>query len=99
MTVTNPLYEPDWRRVLRSAQLGAHAPDHPGYLYHGVIDELIPYAVGKRLRAGWCAKGASVRWTSLPLGERVAGVITQSIPAANWPADRFAGRAAVGNCG
>ncbi|MEU7137189.1 lipase family protein [Streptomyces sp. NPDC046261] len=98
VTVKNPLYESDWQRVLRSSRLGTRAPDRPVYLYHGVIDELVPYAVGKQLRADWCAKGASVQWKSLPLGEHVLGVISESVPAANWLADRFAGRATGGNC-
>ncbi|GHG75931.1 lipase family protein [Streptomyces griseocarneus] len=98
VTVTNPLQEADWQRALRASDLGTHAPDHPVYLYHGVIDELIPYGVGKQLRADWCAKGATVQWKSLPLGEHVLGVITESIPAANWLADRFAGKPAGGNC-
>ncbi|MDT0449010.1 lipase family protein [Streptomyces hesseae] len=98
VTVRNPLYEADWQRVLRASALGTHAPDHPVYLYHGVIDELIPYEVGQRLRADWCAKGATVQWKSLPLAEHVAGVIAESIPAANWLAERFAGRPVRGNC-
>lgn len=98
VTVRNPLYEADWQRVLRSSDLGRHAPDHPVYLYHGVIDELVPYEGAKQLRADWCAKNADVQWKSLPLGEHVLGVITESIPAANWLADRFADRPAHGNC-
>ncbi|MCC3778290.1 lipase family protein [Streptomyces sp. UNOB3_S3] len=98
VTVRNPLHEADWQRVLRASALGTHAPDHPVYLYHGVIDELIPYEVGRGLRADWCARGANVRWKSLPLAEHVTGVIAESIPAANWLADRFAGRPARGNC-
>ncbi len=98
VTVRNPLYESDWQHVVRQSTLGTHRPDRPVYLYHGVIDELIPYAVGKQLRADWCAKGATVQWKSLPLGEHVLGVIGESIPAANWLADRFAGRPTGGNC-
>ncbi|MFF4158110.1 lipase family protein [Streptomyces sp. NPDC001678] len=98
VTVRNPLYEADWQRVLRASALGTHAPDHPVYLYHGVIDELIPYEVGRKLRADWCGKGATVQWKSLPLAEHVAGVIAESIPAANWLAERFAGRSVRGNC-
>lgn len=98
VTVTNPLQAADWQRALHDSDLGTHAPDHPVYLYHGVIDELIPYGVGKQLRADWCAKGAAVQWKSLPFGEHVLGVITESIPAANWLADRFAGKPAAGNC-
>lgn len=98
VTVRNPLYEADWQRVLRASALGTHAPDHPVYLYHGMLDELIPYEVGRRLRADWCEKGATVRWKSLPFAEHVAGVVAESIPAANWLAERFAGRPVRGDC-
>ncbi|MBZ4321131.1 lipase family protein [Streptomyces huiliensis] len=98
VTVRNPLYEADWQRVLRSSNLGTRAPDRPVYLYHGTVDELIPYDLGKRLRADWCGRGATVRWTPLPLTEHVGGAVVQAIPAANWLADRFADRPDNGNC-
>ncbi|MBC2877329.1 MULTISPECIES: lipase family protein [Streptomyces] len=98
VTVRNPLYEADWQRVLRSSNLGTHAPDHPVYLYHGTADELIPYDLGRRLRADWCGRGADVRWTALPLTEHVGGAVVQAIPAANWLAERFADRPDQGNC-
>ncbi|MEV4443288.1 lipase family protein [Streptomyces sp. NPDC049577] len=98
VTVRNPLYEEDWQRALRASALGTHAPDRPVYLYHGTADELIPYAVGRQLRADWCAKGARVQWKPLPLTEHVLGAITDSIPAADWLARRFAGEPTGGNC-
>ncbi|MEV0375612.1 lipase family protein [Streptomyces sp. NPDC050636] len=98
-TVRNPLYEADWQQRLRASNLGTRKPDAPVYLYHGTVDELIPYAVGKQLRADWCGKGANVRWTSIPLGEHIVGAIVGATPAANWLSDRFAGKPANGNCG
>ncbi|KWT63438.1 lipase [Streptomyces albus subsp. albus] len=99
VTVRNPLYEADWQRRLRESDLGTRRPDAPVFLYHGTLDELIPYGVGRQLRADWCARGADVRWSTIPLGEHVIGAIAGAVPAANWLADRFAGKAANGNCG
>lgn len=98
LTVRNPLEQPDWQQRLRESAVGTHKPDHPVYLYHALGDELIPYGVGKKVRQDWCAKGANVQWRTILLGEHVSGVITESIPAANWLADRFAGRPTGGNC-
>ncbi|SHM17967.1 lipase family protein [Streptomyces yunnanensis] len=98
VTVRNPLDQPDWQARLRESTLGTRTPDAPVYLYHGTADELIPYAVGKRLRADWCARGARVQWTSIPLGEHVLGAIVGAAPAADWLADRFADRPAPDNC-
>ncbi|KIZ16700.1 lipase family protein [Streptomyces natalensis] len=98
VTVRNPLDELDWRARLRASDLGTRTPDAPVYLYHGTADELIPYGVGKQLRADWCARGATVQWTSLPLGEHVLGAIVGATPAADWLADRFADKPTSGNC-
>ncbi|MFG2649769.1 lipase family protein [Streptomyces sp. NPDC048436] len=99
MTSKNPLDQPDWQQRLRESTVGTRAPDAPVYQYHVITDELIPYGVGKQVREDWCAKGANVQWHTVPLGEHISGVITQSPLAANWLADRFAGKPARGNCG
>ncbi|MFK8847484.1 lipase family protein [Streptomyces sp. Ac-502] len=99
VTVKNPLYEADWQQRLRESDLGTRRPDAPVFLYHGTLDELIPYGVGKRLRADWCAEGAEVRWAPIPLGEHVVGAVAGAVPAADWLAGRFAGKPAGGNCG
>ncbi|MFI6091343.1 lipase family protein [Streptomyces sp. NPDC051218] len=98
MTVKNPLDQPDWQQRLRESTVGTRAPAAPVYQYHALADELIPYGVGKQVRKDWCAKGANVEWHTVPLGEHVSGVITQSPLAAKWLADRFAGKPARGNC-
>ncbi|MFI8926693.1 lipase family protein [Streptomyces sp. NPDC053474] len=98
VTTKNPLEQPDWRQRLRESQVGTRAPDAPVYLYHALADELIPYGVGKQVREDWCAKGARVEWHTIPVGEHVSGVITQSPLATQWLADRFADKPAPGNC-
>lgn len=97
VTTSNPLYQADWQGALRADKLGTHGPDAPVYLYHGVIDELIPYAVGQKLRSDWCAEGVDVQWQSMPLGH-ITGAIAGSPFAMAWLADRFAGHATAGNC-
>ncbi|MFF3154375.1 lipase family protein [Streptomyces sp. NPDC057910] len=98
LTVKNPLQQPDWQARLAESKLGTHRPDAPVYLYHGTVDELIPYAVGQQLRSDWCARGTNVEWHALPLLGHIGGVTVGGIPAANWLADRFAGRSTHPNC-
>ncbi|MFI5866650.1 lipase family protein [Streptomyces sp. NPDC051546] len=98
LTTRNPLAQPDWQARLNQSKLGRTAPAAPVYQYHALGDELIPYAVGSRLRSDWCARGANVEFDTIWIGEHVSGVITQSLAAGNWLADRFAGRSARPNC-
>ncbi|CAM5251401.1 lipase [Streptomyces spiroverticillatus] len=98
VTTTNPLESPDWQAKLNDSKLGRHAPDHPVYLYHGAVDELIPYKVGKQLRSDWCEAGAKVQWRTHPLLGHIGGVTVGAFPAMDWLADRFTGKPADGNC-
>ncbi|MFF5445866.1 lipase family protein [Streptomyces sp. NPDC012888] len=98
LTTSNPLDRPDWQARLDQSRLGRTAPAAPVYQYHALGDELIPYGVGRQLRADWCGRGADVHWETIWVGEHVSGVITEAFEAQNWLADRFAGRPAQGNC-
>ncbi|MER7760849.1 lipase family protein [Streptomyces sp. NPDC097619] len=98
LTTSNPLDRPDWQDRLGRSRLGGTAPAAPVYQYHALGDELIPYGVGRRLRADWCGLGARVQWKTILVGEHVSGVITETASAASWLADRFAGRPERGDC-
>ncbi|RKN70773.1 lipase [Streptomyces klenkii] len=98
VTVRNPLKEPDWQRALHSSDLGTHSPDRPVRVYHGTQDEIVPYDSAALMRAAWCAKGATVDWRPVPQGGHGSSLLAGSVPAANWLADRFAGKPAAGNC-
>lgn len=98
LTVTNPMDEPDWQQALADDRLGTRAPADPVFLYHGTADQIIPYDVGKQLRADWCALDATVQWQPIPLTDHVTTAILGSTPAMNWLGARFAGLPTNGNC-
>ncbi|MEU9159197.1 lipase family protein [Streptomyces sp. NPDC048424] len=98
LTTRDPLAQPDWRARLDQSRLGRTAPAAPVYQYHALGDELIPYGVGRRLRSDWCGRGANLEFDTVWVGEHVSGVITHSLAAGNWLADRFAGRPTHANC-
>ncbi|MEU9085106.1 lipase family protein [Streptomyces sp. NPDC048357] len=98
LTTRDPLAQPDWRARLNQSRLGRTAPAAPVYQYHALGDELIPYGVGRRLRSDWCGRGANLEFDTVWVGEHVSGVITHSLAAGNWLADRFAGRPTHANC-
>ncbi|MBT2493024.1 lipase [Streptomyces sp. ISL-96] len=98
VTVTSPLDQPDWQQRLNESNVGKRAPGHPVYLYHGGLDELIPYSVGKQLRADWCGRGANIQWRSHPLLGHIGAVTAGALPAMDWLGERFAGKPTQGNC-
>ena len=98
VTMPDPLADPRWQARLAENRAGTRAPTAPVYLYHGTADELIPLAVGRRLRADWCGLGASVRWQEIPLAEHILGVSVGGPAAMTWLGDRFAGKPVTSNC-
>ncbi|MFG2500963.1 lipase family protein [Streptomyces sp. NPDC048441] len=99
VTTSNPLEEPDWQRAIAGQLIGSEQPSAPTFLYHGDADETIPYAVGQKLRADWCAKGNAVEWTTFAGQSHVGTAIQGNGPALEWLGQRFAGQPTSGNCG
>ncbi|MFE0170675.1 lipase family protein [Streptomyces sp. NPDC059002] len=99
VTTSNPLERPDWQRAIAKQLIGTKRPSAPTFLYHGDADETIPYAVGQKLRADWCAKGHAVQWRSFPGQSHVGTAIQGNGPALEWLGQRFAGQPTSGNCG
>ena len=50
LTTTDILALPDWQAAFNQSRLGSVAPRVPIFQYHGLIDEVIPYSLGRGLR-------------------------------------------------
>lgn len=99
VTTSNPLDRPQWQKAIAKQLIGTKRPSAPTFVYHGDADETIPYAVGQKLRADWCAKGNAVEWRSFAGQSHVGTAIQGNGPALEWLGRRFAGEATSGNCG
>jgi pimeloyl-ACP methyl ester carboxylesterase len=99
VTKSNPLDRPNWQRAIAKQLIGTKRPSAPTFLYHGDADETIPYAVGQKLRADWCAKGNAVEWKSFAGKSHVGTAIEGNGPALEWLGRRFADEPTSGNCG
>ncbi|PRX50207.1 secretory lipase [Prauserella shujinwangii] len=98
VTVPDPLADPRWQARLRENRAGERRPGAPVYLYHGILDELIPYPVGSELRTRYCALGAAVRWRPVPLAGHITAVSAVGPAGMRWLGDRFAGKAVRSAC-
>ncbi|RJL23646.1 lipase family protein [Bailinhaonella thermotolerans] len=92
------LNTPAWQARLKENRLGGVAPAMPVLMYHSLIDEIIPFAQAKTLRAEWCGKGANLEWRQYLRGEHAALMYTALGPTQQWIEDRLKGRSTDGNC-
>lgn len=97
-TEPDVIRDPRWQARLAQNYLGTTRPKAPLYLYHGTLDELIPFNVGVGLKNRYCARNTDVQWTVLPLAGHVTAVSIWGSNALNWLGDRFAGKRTTPNC-
>jgi pimeloyl-ACP methyl ester carboxylesterase len=98
LTTTDLLARPEWQAAFARSRLGGTAPAVPILMQHGLLDEVIPYAIGKNLRDQYCAKGVTVEFQTYPLADHILGALLTAPGAITWLTDRFTGTPATTNC-
>ena len=99
ITTQDVLARVDVQSAFAVSKLGATAPRAPILLYHGLLDEVIPYDVGKRLRDRYCALGAKVEWQTYAIAEHVVGSVVTAPSALAWLSERVGGWPVPDDCG
>ncbi|HEY8543712.1 MAG TPA: lipase family protein [Acidimicrobiales bacterium] len=98
VTHTNPLATPQWQARVNEQRLGNVRPQVPVYLYHGVLDEIIPYDQGTSLRTAWCGRGARIQWADYWLAEHLLGIFAAQGDVTNWLHARFTNQPFTPTC-
>jgi hypothetical protein len=91
--------EPVARQVLALNHLGRVAPKAPVFLYHSVLDELIPFRTAQTLQADWCRQGGHVTLYADALSEHSSLAVSGAPLAVNFLGARFAGAELPATCG
>ena len=60
--ITEYLKEPQWKAIVDEQKIGERKPEVPVLINHSRLDDVIPFKLGERLKADWCAKGATVEF-------------------------------------
>lgn len=97
-TVSDPIGLPQWQAALAAVSAGKQAPAAPLYMYHGTLDELIPFSNARALKDKYCGMGARITWRPMYFVAHIGGVPVGAPGAVSWLDDRFRGRAASSSC-
>jgi hypothetical protein len=84
--------------VMEANHLGRRTPTAPVFLYHSILDELIPFPTAQQLQADWCHGGATVTLHADALSEHSSLAASGAPLAVGYMASRFAGLPAPANC-
>ncbi|MBB1244317.1 lipase [Streptomyces durbertensis] len=96
--IADYLQDPRWKPIIEEQRIGRQAPKVPVLLNHSMLDDAIPYSVGRQLSKDWCAAGANVRFSPNLGLTHVGGAITAYPEVFLWLESRFAGLPAKSNC-
>ena len=64
-----------FRSVIADQRIGRLRPAAPVLVTHSVLDDVIPYAVGRGLARDWCARGANVAFSPNITPTHVGGAV------------------------
>ncbi|RYE78042.1 MAG: lipase, partial [Myxococcales bacterium] len=84
--------------IVEAQRIGTLKPNAPVLVTHSMIDDVIPYAVGKAMAKSWCGKGANVRFSSNLGAGHVGGMLPHVAQVLPFFEARFAGLRQVSNC-
>lgn len=92
------LAEEPFKSVMTANRIGNRKPTAPVLISHSLIDDVIPYSMGKQLAKDWCAKGANVRLSANVGPTHLGGALPSSMESFAFFEARFAGWPQVSNC-
>lgn len=87
-----------FKTVIAQQRIGTIKPTVPVLVDHSLLDDTIPYAVGKDLAKSWCRKGANVRLESNLAPLHVGGMLPHWAQDSLFWEARFNGLPQLSNC-
>lgn len=92
------MVEEPWGSVVRQQKIGEQAPKFPLLINQSRYDDVIPFQVGERLKADWCAGGATVKHAPNVAPDHTSGAVFGFPGVLAWLEGRFAGLPAPSSC-
>ncbi|MGH3715056.1 MAG: lipase family protein [Micromonosporaceae bacterium] len=97
--VTAYMDEEPFNSRVNEQRIGLRKPAVPTLVLHSSGDDIVPYEQGRQMARDWCARGATVQFTTLSTATHVGAIPETANHVFPWLEQRFAGIPAGGNCG
>lgn len=98
LTTTDIFKSPKWVARLSENKLGRMRIKVPVLMYHGMIDEAVPFKPAEKLFKLYCQMGMKVKWTPHVLSEHIITLYAGSGQAVQFLASNFAGSPIPSDC-
>ncbi|QFZ22205.1 lipase family protein [Saccharothrix syringae] len=92
------LTEEPYASRVEEQRIGVRTPGAPVLVVHSALDDIVPYGQGAAMVRQWCARGATVEFSTSLAPTHVGGAVAAYPEAFLWLESRFAGRPARSTC-
>lgn len=84
--------------IVAEQKIGTIKPAMPVLVTHSVLDDVIPFTVGKTMAKSWCSKGANVYFSPNATPAHIGGMLNNSAEQYAFFEARFGGLPQLSNC-
>ena len=84
--------------IIADNRIGTIRPSAPVLVNHSLLDDTIPYAVGRQLAVDWCARGGNVRLSTNAVPTHLGGMAPNLTESFAFFEARFAGLPQINSC-
>jgi pimeloyl-ACP methyl ester carboxylesterase len=84
--------------MIADQRIGLRKPNAPVLVTQSLLDDVVPYRVGKQLAVDWCDRKANVRLSTNATPLHVGGMLNNATEVYAFMEARFAGVPAVSSC-
>ena len=87
-----------FKSMVADQRVGTIKPAMPVLVTHSMLDDVIPFAIGKAMAKSWCSKGANVYFSPNVTPTHVGGMLNNTTQQYAFLEARFAGLPQWSNC-
>lgn len=87
-----------FRTMIDEQRIGRIKPNAPVLVTHSLLDDVIPYRVGRQMAKDWCARGANVRMSTNATPLHVGGMLNNATEVYGFLEARFRGLPVLSSC-
>ncbi|WP_101524795.1 lipase family protein [Nocardioides houyundeii] len=87
-----------FKTMIAEQRIGLRKPSAPVLLTQSLLDDVVPYRVGRQLAVDWCDRQANVRLSTNATPLHVGGMLNNATEVYGFMEARFAGLPAASSC-
>lgn len=92
------LESPPFAQVTAQQRIGERRPSAPVLVYHSLLDDIVPYSMGRQLATDWCEQGARVQLVTDVTPTHIGSYVASAPTVNAFLGKAFGGKTTPSSC-